>query len=273
MELFASYSGLEFLIFYAVMLVTAIAAGIWMPAFLRPEGRRGEVSDVEEIAVLAGGPKRHVWAVVSSLVAKDALEAGAKHKLRVAKPDVGEGDAQRTILTKTGDFTPAELRLTLRSRRTQIERDLEKRGLLLNAGEISRLRWLSITPYAAVFAIGLYRQQAGEALGEPTNNLIGMLCLTGLFALWRLLVVNPRTQAGNAAIKELEERSSRLRRAPQAQEAGYAVAIFGTGVLVGTPWEPLHALQRIGGDTGGGGSDSDGGCGSGCGGGCGGCGG
>ena len=64
-----------------------------------------------------------------------------------------------------------------------------------------------------------------------------------------------------------------MKRAPQASEAGYAVAIFGTGVLVGTPWEPLHAIQRSGGDTGTGGGGDGGGCGSGCGGGCGGCGG
>ena len=272
MEFFGSYSGSDFLVFYCIMLVTCIFAGIWIPANLRAEGRRGELSDVEEIAVLAGGAKRHVHAIVSSLFAKDALIESDKKKLRVARTEAGEGDAERTILTKVGDFSLAELRLTLRTRRTRIEAELERRGLLMSPSEINQLRWLSITPYAALFAIGLYRQQAGDALGEPTNNLIGLLCLTGLLALMRLLISNPRTMAGNAAIKDLEERSSRLKRAPQANEAGYAVAIFGTGVLVGTPWEPLHAIQRSGGDAGTGGGD-DGGCGSGCGGGCGGCGG
>jgi hypothetical protein len=49
-----------------------------------------------------------------------------------------------------------------------------------------------------------------------------------------------------------------------------AVALFGTGVLVGTPWEPVHALKQKDGDGGGADGSSDGG--SGCGG-CGGCGG
>jgi uncharacterized membrane protein YgcG len=58
-----------------------------------------------------------------------------------------------------------------------------------------------------------------------------------------------------------------------ADEAAMAVALFGTAVLVGTPWQPVHAMrqQQGSGDAGGsGGSDSGGGDG---GGGCGGCGG
>ena len=273
MEFFTSYTGSDFLAFYCVMLATSVLAGIWIPAFLREEGRRGELSDLEEIAVLAGGAKRHVHAVTSSLFAKNALAEASKHKLRVARTEVGESESERTVLTKVGDFTLGELRLTLRSRRMAIEAALEKRGLLMSSSDLNALRWISAIPYAVLFAIGLYRQQAGEELGEPTGFLIGLLALTVGFALWRLLAFNPRTQAGNAALKKLEDRSSRLKRAPQANEAGYAVAIFGTGVLVGTPWEPLHAIQRSGGDASTGGDGSDGGCGSGCGGGCGGCGG
>ena len=37
-----------------------------------------------------------------------------------------------------------------------------------------------------------------------------------------------------------------------------AVALFGTAVLVGTPWEPVHALRQQGGSSDSSGSDSGG---------------
>lgn len=40
MEVFSSYTGADFLVFYAVMLLTCIFAGIWIPANLREAGRR-----------------------------------------------------------------------------------------------------------------------------------------------------------------------------------------------------------------------------------------
>ena len=123
--------------------------------------------------------------------------------------------------------------------------------------------------FIVLFAIGLYRQRAGEALGEPTGILVALLVVTLVLALWRGFTGNPRTIAGNEIVRTLEQNGSRLKRAPQANEAGYAVAIFGTGVLVGTPWEPVHAARQAGagGDggayAGGDGDGGDGGCGGG----------
>ncbi|MHA7818591.1 MAG: TIGR04222 domain-containing membrane protein [Erythrobacter sp.] len=272
MDIFGSYSGADFLLFYVGMLVTCVFAGLWIPAVLRPAGRYNRVADLEEIAVLAGGSKRHASATLSSLFAKDALERAGTHKLRVVRQSVAETSAERAVLGKVADFTLGEARKTLRDHAGAIEERLVRGGLLMESGDRTRLRLLSITPYAALFVMGLYRQQAGDALGEPTGFLIGLLIVTIIFALVRLVKFNPRTKEGNAALKALEEQSSRMRRAPTTTEAGFAVALFGTAVLVGTPWEPLHAVQRAGGPggDGGGGDGSDGG---GCGGGCGGCGG
>ena len=277
MDIFGSYSGPEFLFFYTGMLATCVLAGIWIQAVMRPPGRYNRVEDVEEIAVLAGGLERHAKATLSSLFAKDALDRAGKHKLRVVRQSAGETSAERAVLGKVGDFSLLEARKTLADHAYAIEERLIRNGLLMDSGERWRLKLLSVLPYAALFAIGLYRQQAGSALGEPTGFLVGLLIATAVFAVVRLATGNPRTKEGNAALMELEKRSSRMRRAPQGPEAGMAVALFGTAVLVGTPWEPLHAVQRAGG-TGGGeasGSYDDGGGdgGGGCGGGCGGCGG
>ena len=78
------------------------------------------------------------------------------------------------------------------------------------------------------------------------------------------------TAAGVATVQQMRARNGRFARAPRPDEAAMAVALFGTGVLVGTPWEPVHAMRQRDGDGGGADGSSDGGCG---GGGCGGCGG
>ena len=272
MEIFSSYSGSDFLAFYAVMLATCVAAGIWLPAVLRPSGRKGRVEDLEETAVLSGGAERHVTAVLSQLFAQGALDSGANHELRVVRTQVQGGDAERAVLNKVGGFKLSEAKSSLKGHADAVERRLIRRGLMMDADERTRLRIIAVAPYLALFGIGLYRQQAGDALGEPTGFLIGLLCLTFVFALIRLVKMNPRTVAGNAVIRDLENQASRMKRAPQASEAGYAVALFGTGVLVGTPWEPVHAMRQAGSGDSGTGGDSDGG-GGGCGGGCGGCGG
>ena len=278
MEFFSSYSGSDFLLFYGLMLVTCIAAGLWIPANLRPEGKRSDVRDVEEIAVLSGGADRLSVAVLSSLFANGSLREGAKGKLNVRRRDEAGGAAERAVLAKVGDFSPNEARKSINAEAQRVEAQLVQRGLLMDGSERLRLRFLSASPYALLFLIGLYRQQAGEAQGEPTGILVVLLIVTFIFGLIRFFTGTKRTIAGQQVVKSLEEESSRLKRAPQANEAGFAVALFGTGVLVGTPWEPVHAARQAGsgGDGGGYGGDSDSGDGggSGCGGGgCGGCGG
>ncbi|MEO1221651.1 MAG: TIGR04222 domain-containing membrane protein [Pseudomonadota bacterium] len=276
MEFFSSYSGSDFLIFYGVMLATCIAAGLWIPANLRPQGKRSEVEDMEEVAVLTGGADRLSVAVLSSLFAKGALASGEKRKLRVASSNGAEGDAERAVLAKVGDFSPSEAQKSIAAQAQRVEARLIRRGLLMDSSERMRLRLLSTLPYALLFLIGLYRQQAGEALGEPTGILVMLLIATFVFGLIRFATGTKRTIAGQEVVKTMEDNGSRLKRAPQANEAGFAVALFGTAVLVGTPWEPVHAARQAGsgGDAGhGGDSDSGDGGGGGCGGGCGGCGG
>lgn len=279
MEFFSSYSGPDFLAFYGVMLVTCIIAGLWVPANLRPVGRPSDVHEMEEAAVLAGGKKRHVAAVLADLTARDALVSPRANKLSVRRTEIETGSAGRTLLRKVADFDFKEARQSIEADAEAIEGDLVRRGLLMTEGENFMLRLYSITPYLSLFLLGLYRQQAGAAEGEPTGFLVVLLALTAALALLRFLVHNPRTKEGVAAMRELEATATPTRRAPTAAQAGMSVAVFGTGVLVGTPWEPVHSMRQAGdggfaGVGGGGGDGSSDAGGSGCGGGgCGGCGG
>ncbi|MEP3422140.1 MAG: TIGR04222 domain-containing membrane protein [Erythrobacter sp.] len=275
MDLFASYTGSDFLAFYAVMLVTCVFLGIWIPANLRDKGRYGRVAERDEVAVLTGGKGRFSIALVTDLFAQGALSQESNKRLRVAKTEHEGSEAEQSVLREIGSLKLGHIQSKLDPYSSRVESDLIARGLLLDQSERLKLRALSVLPYAVLFLIGLYRQQAGDAVGEPTGFLIMLLAVTAFFAVIRFARFNPRTMAGNEAFRAVEEKAARMRTAPTGNEAGFAVAVFGTAVLVGTPWEPVHAMR--GGVDGGGGGDSsdsgDGGDGGGCGGGCGGCGG
>lgn len=277
MELFSSWTGSDFLLFYSALLVFSGVAAWLMPGWLREPGRRGTIDDdFESVAVLAGGRARLTNSLLAELYVQGGLAEGPKRKLAIADRSAAVSPAARTLLEADAPLSHAEAKRALGGHAERVAARLRRAGLLMRASEHTRLRWLSITPFAASFLIGLYRQRAGAALGEPTGLLVLLLVLTAIAAVTRFATIDPRTVAGLAAIRDLRAKNDRFARAPRPEEAAMAVALFGTAVLVGTPWEPVHALRRPEGDAGSGGDtsggDSDGG--SGCGGGgCGGCGG
>lgn len=269
MELFSSWTGSDFLLFYMMLLALSCFAAWWIPAHLREPGRRSAPDDVESIALLAGGQARFVDSLLADLFVRGALVPSDKARLFIGERGLPLTPAGQSLLDMDAPVTLNDARKALQAHADRIATRLQRAGLLLRPEEDARLRWLSVTPFAALFVLGLYRQRAGSAIGEPTGFLVVLLVLTIVLAVIRFAKSDPRTVAGIAAVRELRSRHDRLARAPRADEAAMAVALFGTGVLVGTPWEPVHAMRQKESDSGGGdggGSDSDGDGGGGCGG-------
>lgn len=277
MELFSSWTGSDFLLFYSVLLVFAVAGAWWMTALLREPGRRGRLEELESVSLLTGGPSRLTDSVLVELYVHGALAEGGKGKLMFAQRTLPVSAAGKALQAEGGPLSLAEAKKALRIHADRAVAKLQRAGLLMRDAEYARLRWMSVTPFAALLLLGLYRQRAGDAVGEPTGWLVALLALTVICAAVRFITVDPRTAAGVAAVRELRARHDRAARAPLPDEAALAVALFGTAVLIGTPWESIHAMRKPEADGGCGGSgDGEGGGdgGSGCGGGgCGGCGG
>ena len=273
MQLFSSWTGSDFLLFYTMLLGLSTFAAWWLPAHLREPGRRGESDDLEGIALLAGGRRRMADSLLADLYVRGALVPADKGKLHVAARDLPVSPGGKALLAIDAPVTLGEARRAIHIHADRVAARLRRAGLLLRPEEHSRLRLLSVAPFGALFALGLYRQRAGSALDEPTGYLVALLGVTVALAVIRFVTCDPRTAAGMAAVQQMRARNGRFSRAPRPDEAAMAVALFGTGVLVGTPWEPVHAMRQRNGDGGGAdGGSSDGG--SGCGGGgCGGCGG
>ncbi len=274
MQLFSSWTGGDFLLFYIALLAVCSLAAWWIPANLRESGRPAGSLEVEDIALLAGGRQRHADSVIADLFARDVLISAEPGKLMPTRADLPVSPAGKALLAQGEAFKPTEASKLMKVHAERIAARLRREGLLMRPEDLARLRWLSIVPFAVLFMIGLYRQRAGSALGEPTGFLVILLAVTAILALLRFANSDPRTVAGIALVRQQRAKASRLRRAPQSDEAALAVALYGTAVLVGTPWEPVHAMrQQSSSDSGSGGDSDSGGDGGGCGGGCGGCGG
>ena len=276
MQLFSSWTGSDFLMFYTMLLGLSAFAAWYIPAHLHEPGRHAAADDLESIALLAGGRKRMTDSLLADLYVRGALVEADKGTLYVAARDLPVGPAGKALLAINAPVTLDEARKAIHIHADRVAARLRRAGLLLRSEEHSRLRLMAISPFAALLALGLYRQRAGSAADEPTGFLIVLLVVSAGLAVFRFVTCDARTAAGKAAVQQMRARNGRFSRAPRPDEAAMAVALFGTGVLVGTPWGPVHAMRQQGsGDgNGSGGDDSSSDGGSGCGGaGCGGCGG
>lgn len=256
MQLFSSWTGSDFLMFYIALLGLCSFAAWWMPAHLRSGGRRGDSADAESLALLAGGRERFVDALLADLYVRGGIVSGDAGTLVVADPRLPTSPAGRALLAADGPLSLKEARALLDAHAGRLAARLQRGGLLLRPEEVASLRWISVAPFAAVFMIGFYRERAGSALGEPTGFLIALMVLTAVIALIRFFTIDPRTQAGIAEVARHKAAAQRFARAPRPDEVPMAVALFGTGVLVGTPWEPVHALRQQGGSSDSSGGDS-----------------
>ncbi|MBO9712917.1 TIGR04222 domain-containing membrane protein [Sphingomonas sp.] len=266
-------SGPSFLFLYAILFAVAILLGILIPAWLRPEGNARPVKDPELLAYLAGGATRFSDSVVSRLLSSDALGLGGGRKFVVGSRTAWKTDAERKVL---GLPQPrlSEIDRELRPHGREAEKQLVGAGLLMDSATVAQMRFWQVTPYLLLLGFGAIKLEVGLSRGKPVAFLVLLMVATGVFALVRLIVVDRRTRGGREILATERKRGDRLRRAPATDEAGLAVALFGTGVLAGSDMGGYHAMRASsGGDGGSGGGDGGGGCGGGGGGGGGGCGG
>ena len=269
------WTGGPFLILYLVLLATVVIAGVLIPAWQLPEGRRQKVNDPDQLAFLAGGRERFADSVVARLLAGRALVMNGKDKLDVRMRN-GASAAENSVLALSTPLDWSRIERTLRPTADGLHERLQRAGLMLTPGERANLRYWALLPYLMLLMFGATKWFIGEARDRPIGFLTVLLIVTAILALIRALTIPKLTSAGIAALGDAREEADRIRRAPLTAEMGLAVALFGTAVLMGSELDPFHKMRAAsGGDSGSSGGDSGGGGdGGGCGGGgCGGCGG
>ncbi|MBY8338187.1 TIGR04222 domain-containing membrane protein [Alteriqipengyuania sp. NZ-12B] len=270
----AQYGAAQFIMLYAGLIVLGWLLALIVPAILRPAGEPGRPRDFGQFAALASGKARYAEAVMADLLASGRLELEGK-KFHVRDRQAASGGAE-TRLMSLGDSFGWRTFARAIDGGYQADRDaLVDAGLLTGSGQALPVRIVAALPMLAIVLLGLYRLQAGSAEGEPVGILVILIALGVVVIGWRLIAGLRRTREGERALKEARQEHVGLKRAPTRDQMGLGVAIFGTAVLAGTPFDPLHAMRHGGGGDAGYAGDGGGdGGGSGCGGGgCGGCGG
>ena len=268
-------TGEPFLALYVLLLVVAVAAAFVIPRRLRPEGRNQRVTDIDQLAYLAGGGTRLQDAVVARLLSARALVMMGKDRFRVRSPEQATMPAERSLLTLQSPIRWCEIELALQSYIEPLEQRMIAAGLLMSDEERGNVRFWSTLPFAMLIAFGATKCIIGDMRDRPIGYLTALLALTAILAIVRWFRIDRRTQAGHDAVAHARLKGERLRIAPTNPEIGLAVALFGTTVLAGSGLADFHRLRSAG----GGGGDGGGGCGGGDGGGggggggCGGCGG
>jgi len=259
-----------FLLLYAMLIPAAALMGWRLVVSGRPCGTPAEITDPEELAVLAHGPARLAEYNVAALMAGDRADvSGNRIRLRPA--------ARASAPFRDG-ASWREVFAAYRRHAGGLERRLAQRGLLLDAGGLAALRRRAVGPLAVVLLFGTVRMVLAFIRDRPAGWLGLMMLAAALLAAAGRTILDRRTLSGRHALADAEARHERLRRAPTRAETPLAVALFGTPVLIGSSLGSFHDMRRDAGSgsgdggcgSDGGGSDGGGGCGSG---GCGGCGG
>lgn len=289
--------GPDFLEFYIIVLVGAIAAAIALRWLLRsPSGDLSSNApplDPYEIAYLAGGPKLAIDAAIASLIHTGALHlttSSSNFKLAKAETEA-RYPLQAAVLERvsSGRSSPKLLHRDATELAQPIAARLVQTNLALNPSQAVIVRLVPALLVASILLIGIMKISVGVARGKPVGFLI-LLCLLTLgissfFAFARIY----RTRAGDVVLRQLRFRSSALRStagtSPQRLDGdslAFALALFGPTIFTSGSLLTLRQALWPASQSGGGGSSGSCGssgcgsssCGGGCGGGgCGGCGG
>ena len=269
----SQYDAGEFLVIYSAMIVFGWLVAVIVPMILRPVGEPGVPQTAGQYAALASGKVRYAEAVMAGLLASGKLELEGK-TFHVRDRHIVGGGAEARLMSLGDTFGWKTFVRAIDSGYEEDRDTLRAAGLLTGSGKVLKARLLSVIPMVVIILFGLYRFDEGKALGEPVGVLGVLIALGMVVIVWRLLAGIRRTREGDRAMRDARQEHIGLKRAPTRDQMALGVAIFGTAVLAGTPFDPLHAMRHGGGDAGYAADGGDGDGGSGCGGGgCGGCGG
>ncbi len=270
-------TGGPFLQLYGALLFVTIILGIAIPRWLRPEGQETPVKDREMLAYLVGGPNRLAETVVAGLLSRGALVLdGPLFNIRPQGQAQGSSASERGVLALDQPMRWPHVVKAATAEAEAIDQRLVDQELLISRGEAWQIRLLQTLPFLLLIAFGAIKWEVGRMRDKPVGFLTILLIVTAVFALIRFATLDRRTRGGMAVLVQAKVSSERLNRAPTGEEAGLAVALFGTAVLAGSGLDDFHRLRAQSSDSGTTSSDSgggDGGGGGGGGGGCGGCGG
>ncbi|MET9231857.1 TIGR04222 domain-containing membrane protein [Lentzea sp. NPDC003310] len=284
-------TGPEFLQLYWVGLALAVLVAIAVRVRVRAGHSSQPVRslDMDELAYLAGGPRRVVETSLARLLTAGELRTSRRGTVQVTSATQSLNAVDRAVVTDGQRYTNRTVNLMIPAVAkddvvTAIGRRLEDMGLVVNPETAkSAVRKGSIALWV-LLAVGVARWINGIAVGAPVGWLTVQLVVTGLLIL--LLTRRPqhvRTSKGTSVLNVARDRNTKPPGSvDEVMYAGAAGAVLFGGLVVYPDLavrSSLLASSGSGGYTGGStcsvgssscSSGSSCGGGGGCGGGCGG---
>jgi uncharacterized protein (TIGR04222 family) len=223
-------SGPEFLQLYWIGLALAVLVAIIVRVRVRAGHSTTPVRslDMDELAYLAGGPRRVVETSIARLLTAGELRTSRRGTVQATSTAQSLNAVDRAVITDTQRYTNRTVRLMIPAVTndgvvTAIGRRLEDMGLVVNpAVAKSALRKGSVVLWV-LLVIGVARWVNGLANGAPVGWLTLQLVITGalIFVLTRR-GKHVRTSKGNNVLDAA--RTSGTHRAATSDEALYAGA-------------------------------------------------
>ncbi|NKE56609.1 TIGR04222 domain-containing membrane protein [Lentzea sp. PSKA42] len=230
-------SGPEFLQLYWIGLALAVLVVVIVRVRVRAGHSDQPVRslDMDELAYLAGGPRRVVETSIARLLTSGELRTSRRGAVQVTSTTRSLNPVDRAVITDSQRYTNRTLNLMIPSVSrdgvvTAIGRRLEDLGLVVNPDVAkSALRKGSIVLWV-LLAIGVARWVNGIAIDAPVGWLTLQLVVTGVL-IWLLTrrSKHVRTSKGNNVLDAARTTSSgRPATSDDALYAGAAgVVLFG----------------------------------------------
>ncbi|MBV8500148.1 MAG: TIGR04222 domain-containing membrane protein [Paucibacter sp.] len=274
-----AWPGKNFLLLYIVLMALGyVATRLWRRALrVGPQPASMGQLDRFETALLAGGPQRVVDAAVAEMLSTDQLLWDRDKKQLVQAPG-GAAPVEPVLAGVLQELQrnarpPLSPRGALSDCIRQLGDRLQRGGLWLDPDQSRRLAWRPMLISAGLLLFGAAKLAVGLRNDRPVGLLVILMIMTFFGSLGMALAAGRRSRAGEERLSELEQSLQHSVRAPRSSDLALAVALGGTGVLIGTAYAGYHRQVHASDSSSGGDSGGDGGGGDGGGSGCGGCGG
>jgi uncharacterized protein (TIGR04222 family) len=260
-----------FLVLYAILFLGACGLSLVIPPLLRPEGRSNKVTDLDQMAYLAGGSVRLCESVAFRLLQRGSITLSGRDIHGAWPSPPLQTPAEHAFMQALPANWPRLLGEMEVFSKTTVQK-LATAGLVVGDAQSRQIRWLTILPLALLLLFGGARWVVGIQMGHPVAFLTIMLVVTLVVTVAQHQQSKLLTNQGLRTLGTAEAEAAAMRYAPTLSEMPLAVSLFGASILAGSSFFILHEFLWSTNDGAGGGGDSGGGGGGGCGG-CGGCGG
>ncbi|MFC3897187.1 TIGR04222 domain-containing membrane protein [Lentzea rhizosphaerae] len=230
-------SGPEFLQLYWIGLALAVLVVIIVRVRVRAGHSNQPVRslDMDELAYLAGGPRRVVETSIARLLTSGELRTSRRGTVQVTSTSRSLNPVDRAVITDSQRYTNRTVNLMIPAVSrdgvvTAIGQRLEDMGLVVSPDVAkSALRKGSVVLWV-LLAVGVVRWVNGIAISAPVGWLTLQLVVTGVL-IWLLTRRGKhlRTSKGNRVLEEARTTSSsRLATSDDALYAGAAgMVLFG----------------------------------------------